>query len=311
LLRTRPLYWLAHPKYIRPIRHLLLLASGFWVASNIMPVPLIDFRWYHAVNDQHKLDNVLASSAKHTQLHAIEADIIYSEAKGQSVMGHPPQVDGELTLALLLQQLNEANFQSTSMTDTDANILKLDFKSMKALQASINDVENYLKDLPHQLHQHVWINADILAGPGGKGEDMQPKFDSVEFMELLTSETSLMKSITLSIGWTTSLTDIHAPYTMDMIDEMLTLLRSYPCKNITFPIRATSVLTSWEALRKLYDNNVDENKRWTLTLWWSLTSEQHKMTKDAMNRIHSLLESDYQSILPNRTFYDLVNFSPP
>eukprot|EP00984_Skeletonema_dohrnii_P022728 scaffold11824_cov78-Skeletonema_dohrnii-CCMP3373.AAC.2 len=55
-------------------RHILLLASGFWVASNIMPVQLIDFRWYHAVNDQNKLDNVLASSAKHTQLHAIEAE---------------------------------------------------------------------------------------------------------------------------------------------------------------------------------------------------------------------------------------------
>lgn len=264
--------------------------------------------WYHAVNDQQKLSSAV-SSVKQTEqkIHAIEADVIYSEAKGQSVMGHPPQVDGELTLSSLLHQVRESNFQS------DANILKLDFKSMKALKSSIGDVENYLKDLPHRLHQHVWINADILAGPGGgEGEDMQPKFDAVKFMELLTAQSSMMKSTTLSIGWTTSLTDIHAPYTLDMINEMLTLLRPYPERSITFPIRGTSFNpNSWAALRKLYDNDVDKQKKWTLTIWWSLTSKQHQMTKDAMNWIHGLLESDARSVLPNRTYYDLVKFSPP
>ncbi len=271
----------------------------------------IDYTWYHAVNDQNKLTHVLVSSAKQTQKpHAIEADIIYSAAKGQAVMGHPPQVDGELTLSSLLHQVREANFQSA--LSTEANILKLDFKSMKALQSSIDDAENYLKDLPPQLHQHVWINADILAGPGGgEGEDMIPKFDAVEFMELLTTESSLMNSTTLSIGWTTSLTDIHAPYTSGMVEEMLTLLRPYPEKNITFPIRGSSFQHSWQALKKLYDNDVDTKKKWTITLWWSLTSEQHKMTHDAMNRIHELLENDDQNLLPNRTYYDLVNFSPP
>jgi hypothetical protein len=96
-----------------------------------------------------------------------------------------------------------------------------------------------------------------------------------------------------------------------MIDEMISLLRPYPNKNITFPIRATSLRTSWEALRRLYDNDVDENKKWTLTLWWSLTNEQHKLTKEEMNWIHELLESGDDSVLPNRTYYDLVHFSPP
>lgn len=276
-----------------------------------MPALLIDYMWYHAVNDQSKLTSVLSSVKQNEQkVHAIEADIIYSKAKGQSVMGHPPQVDGDLTLASLLHQVRESNFQSET-AGAEANILKLDFKSMKALKSSIDDVAKYLNCLPSQLHQHVWINADILAGPGGgEGEDMQPKFDAVEFMDLLTSQSSLT-STTLSIGWTTSLTDMHAPYSATMVDEMLTLLRLYPEKNITFPIRATSVRHSWAALKKLYDNDVDKQKKWTLTLWWSLTSEQHKMTDDEMNWIHKLLENDAQSVLPNRTYYDLVNFSPP
>ncbi|KAL7495921.1 hypothetical protein ACHAWT_006728 [Skeletonema menzelii] len=277
-----------------------------------MPVLLIDYMWYHAVNDQQKLSSAVTSVKQNEhKVHAIEADIIYSEEKGQSVMGHPPQVDGELTLSSLLHQVHESNFQSAK-TDAEANILKLDFKSMKALKSSIDDVQNYLKDLPHRLHQHVWINADILAGPGGgEGEDMRPKFDAVEFMDLLTAQSSMMKSTTLSIGWTTSLTDMHAPYTLDMINEMLTLLRPYPERNITFPIRSTSFRHSWAALRNLYDNDVDKQKKWTLTLWWSLTSERHKMTEDEMNWIHGLLESDTQSVLSNRTYYDLVNFSPP
>ena len=277
-----------------------------------MPVLLIEYIWHHAVNDQHKLNNVLASSAKqtqHEQLHAIEADIVYSEAKSQSVMGHPPQVDGELTLASLLQQVHQAKFQFQQLPtcDTKFQILKLDFKSMKALKSSMNDIENYLEELPPCLHQHVWINADILLGPGGdQGEDLQPKFDADEFMELLATETSMTKSTTLSIGWTTSLTDIRAPYTKDMVDDMITLLRPYPNKIITFPIRASSFRLSFEALRRL----LDENKKWTLTLWWSLTSEQHKLTKEEMNWIHELLESSDQS-LRDRTYYDVVNFSPP
>ena len=52
-------------------------------------VKLIDYTWYHAVNDQHKLNDVLAAAAKEQQqLHAIEADIIYSEAQGISIAHH-------------------------------------------------------------------------------------------------------------------------------------------------------------------------------------------------------------------------------
>ena len=280
-----------------------------------MPIRLIDYIWHHAVNDVETLNNVLmaAKQREHQQLHAIEADIIYSEAKGQAVMGHPPQEDGELTLSSLLNQVRRSNFQplkkQQQLQSTKHNILKLDFKSMKALKSSMTDIQDYLKALSPHLHQHVWINADILPGPrGGQYEDMKPKFDTSEFMEILTAETSATKATTLSIGWTTSLTDIRAPYTLDMIDEMMTLLSPYPHINVTFPIRATSFRTSWDVLRKLYNNEIDEGKKWTITLWWSLTSEEHQLSRDEMNSIHELLErGDYT----NRTYYDLVNFSPP
>lgn len=273
-------------------------------------VLLIDYTWYHAVNDQHKLNDVLTAAAKEQQqLHAIEADIIYSELQGISVMGHPPQVDGELALSSLLQQVHQSNFQQQQqLHSTKCNILKLDFKSMKALKSSLNEIQDYLKKLSPQLYSQVWINADILKGPG-VGEDMKPKFDAVEFMELLTTETPVTASTTLSIGWTTSLTDSRAPYTQGMVDEMITLLAPYSNMNITFPIRASSLRSSWEALSNLYNNEVDKSKKWTVTLWWSLKSEQHCLSREEMNWIHNLLERG-DPALHNRTYYDLVDFSP-
>ena len=275
-------------------------------------VLLIDYTWYHAVNDQHKLNDVLTAAAKEQQqLHAIEADIIYSKSQGISVMGHPPQVDSELALSSLLQQVHQSNFQQQQqLHSTKCNILKLDFKSMKALKSSLNEIQDYLKKLSPQLYSQVWINADILKGPGGgQDEDMKPKFDAVEFMELLTTETSVTASTTLSIGWTTSLTDSRAPYTQGMVDEMITLLAPYSNMNITFPIRASSLRSSWKALSNLYNNEVDKSKKWTVTLWWSLRSEQHCLSREEMNWIHNLLERG-DPALHNRTYYDLVDFSP-
>jgi hypothetical protein len=224
-------------------------------------------------------------------------------------MGHPPQVDGELALSSLLQQVHQSNFQQQQqLHSTKCNILKLDFKSMKALKSSLNEIQDYLKKLSPQLYSQVWINADILKGPG-VGEDMKPKFDAVEFMELLTTETPVTASTTLSIGWTTSLTDSRAPYTQGMVDEMITLLAPYSNMNITFPIRASSLRSSWEALSNLYNNEVDKSKKWTVTLWWSLRSEQHCLSREEMNWIHNLLERG-DPALHNRTYYDLVDFSP-
>ena len=278
-----------------------------------MTIKLIDYFWYHAVNDQLKLNNVMkALSGQAKQLQAIEADIIYSESKSQAVMGHPPLTDSDLSLSSLLQQVKHINFQSPgSNLDSSVNILKMDFKSMKALKSSMKDIKEYLEGLPPQLHQYVWLNADILPGPGGEeGDKMKPEFDPYEFMDLLT-KFSWTKATTLSIGWTSSLHDIHAPYTSEMIDEMLTLLTKYPRrKNITFPIRASSFRGSWTALRRLYDNNVDGDKNWTLTLWWSLTSEKYKLTNEEMSWFHSVLEHGKQSTLQNRTYYDVVNFPP-
>ena len=83
---------------------------------------LVNYNWHHAVNDQSKLNKVLAFLHDNDGddgnignmkglIEAIEADIIYSDAKSQAVMGHPPLVDGNLSLASFLHQLQHVKFQ--------------------------------------------------------------------------------------------------------------------------------------------------------------------------------------------------------
>ena len=259
---------------------------------------MININWHHAVNDQSKLNQTvkdLDDGNKNTKIQGIEADIIYSSIQKCSVMGHPPSIDGDLTLALFLQQLHNIKFQHQQYSIHTCPILKLDFKSMDALQSSLSDVQEYLSNLPSSLHKRVWINADILPGPGEDVNDkeaqekMQPKFDASDFLKLVSSE--LPKTV-LSIGWTTSLTDIHAEYTNKMVDDMIECAKPY--SYVTFPIRASSFRKSFGILKRLYQ------KDWTVTLWWS-----YQLPKEEFDWIYNTLEN---SSLRNRTYYDMMGF---
>lgn len=276
---------------------------------------LINYNWHHAVNDQTKLTKVLdlvTKSQKNGEvskpcacgaIEAIEADIIYSSIKSQAVMGHPPSTDGDLTLSSFLEQLRQVNFQQqhgSSRHQTECPVLKLDFKSMAALQSSLEVVKRYLADLPPSLHQRVWINADILPGPGENLNDgmaqkrVQPKFDTAEFLQVVTST---LPETVLSIGWVTSLTDIHAEYTDNMINDMIKYAKDSNSL-VTFPVRASCFRKSWNnVLQKLYQ----VNDQWTVTLWWS-----KELPKEEFDWIYDTLEGSDE--LRNRTYYDLEGF---
>jgi hypothetical protein len=89
---------------------------------SLQRVSPIQHHWHHAVNSQDKLDRALESVCEATpMLQSIEADIIYSTAKQQSVMGHPPDDDGELPLSSFLEQLHHAGFQFSYGKCTNCN----------------------------------------------------------------------------------------------------------------------------------------------------------------------------------------------
>ena len=265
--------------------------------TSVLP---IQHYWHHAVNSQDKLNKALASIKQSTsKRQSIEADIIFSEIKKKAVMGHPPDNDGNLTINSFLDQMVQAQMQYSSNKCTN-RIVKLDFKCMKAFESSIPHIQSYLRNIPRQFHHLIWINADILPGPGEDLDDvglqlkMKPKFQASQFLEMVTQQLS---GTTLSIGWTTSLIDRRAIYTQKMVDDMLATLQPYQKLNVTFPIRATSFRNSWEVMQMLYKNN------WTVTLWWSLDV----LDKKEIEWIYNTLEEG-EEVFKNRTYYDLLDF---
>ena len=270
------------------------------IMSDESPVLPIHHFWHHAVNSQDELDKVLVSVKEAApKIQSIEADIIFSLIKQQAVMGHPPENDGDLTLKSFLEQLRDLEFQHSCGICT-SRIVKLDFKCMRAFESSITNIQCYLEQLPPQFHHLLWINADILPGPGEVPNDslsqlkMKPKFDAAKFLRVVSKQLS---GTTLSIGWTTSLSDKRALYTEEMVNDMLEVLEPYEKLNITFPIRAISFRHSWDVLQKLY------RYKWTVTLWWSLD----KLEETELDWIYTTLEGQNR-VFRDRTYYDLVGF---
>ncbi|KAG8540791.1 hypothetical protein GDO81_018536, partial [Engystomops pustulosus] len=117
--------------------------------------------------------------------------------------------------------------------------------SMKILDA--------MKD---HLHQPVWINADILPGPGGNS-----RVGAREFLQIVTS---FFPDVTLSLAWTTAWYPDRSNegYSWEMVKEMEDI-----CKNlsqpVTFPVRAPVVRQSWPQLQWL----LQMSDRYSLTVW--------------------------------------------
>lgn len=289
----------------------------------------LDYRWEHAVNSRALLAKVAEQvrNAKQLQfatrdfVNAVEADIIWSDRQQLPVMGHPPAVDGEVTLEeflremLVLSQEFGTPDQFTAET-TDDNvwtaplIVKLDFKSMQAFRASNDLLVAFIAAFP--FVRGIFINADIFVGPANTDAIA---FTADEFLSVanalsLIENDAHRQKIVLSVGWTTSngtSEEIYRPYTDKMVDDMLRVLEPYRDMAVTFPLRATSVRESWAAVRRLL-----APKNYSFTLWWALS----QMADDDLEWLYSTLETPTVSSsgdanelgFAGRTFYDILGF---
>ncbi|KAG9488044.1 hypothetical protein GDO78_007705 [Eleutherodactylus coqui] len=197
----------------------------------------LEIIWDHATNSKEKLQRALQSD-----VHMIEADILLrGVGDKEPIMAHPPATDSDINLQDWLTEVSASN-----------KGIKLDFKSLEAVLPSMK-ILDAMKD---NLHQPVWINADILPGPGGN-----VRVDAKEFLQTVTS---VFPDVTLSLGWTTVWHPDRSNegYSWDMVREMEKI-----CKNliqpVTFPVRAALVRQSWPQLRWL----MQTSDRYSLTIW--------------------------------------------
>ncbi|XP_040010105.1 protein FAM151B isoform X2 [Xiphias gladius] len=175
--------------------------------------------------------------------HMIEADIIMrSHDPKEPIMAHPPDTDSDITLKEWLEGVKAHD-----------KGIKLDFKSLEAVSPSVVLLEEVLADLSRPL----WINADILSGPGGRARPLEPQ-------AFLSAVRTLPTDTVLSLGWTTGWTagaDIPG-YSWDMVHVMEEICKTL--KNpVTFPVRAALLAQSFSQLTWL----LQQSDRYTLTVW--------------------------------------------
>ena len=117
----------------------------------------------------------------------MQTDVLVSSEK--TIITSHDALESDLLLSELLERVSKYN---QNFPD-EAIGVKLDFKDPAAVSGSI--------DLVNKIwigqKAPIWLNADILLGPGGKPS----RFDAKQFIETAIKK---MPNATLSLGWTTS-----------------------------------------------------------------------------------------------------------
>jgi len=208
--------------------------------------------WSHATNSQALLADALESGA-----HFIEADVLMSAAS-VPIMAHPPALESDLTLASFLQITAEHN---KAQPWSSCVALKLDFKDPAAVGPSLDLLESsaYWGAAPESGTPPVWLNADVLPGPGSR----PPKFNAARFVKQCLSR---RPQATLSLGWTVSTSaaaTITDGYTDVHIDDMVTLCRENTIGSVTFAVHSLYAQQAAPQMLRL----LSEVPRSSLTCW--------------------------------------------
>lgn len=220
-----------------------------------------DVTWAHRVNSRAALERYCGSP----DVMMIEGDISRSAETGQVLMAHPPRQESDLTFEGWVEEIARARKGA-----------KLDFKDPSVVATCLEKLrEMDCRDLP------VFLNADVLKGPGGP----DPRFEPGEFISACNR---LYLEGILSIGWTTGHVE-GGQYSGEMVDQMLKM-REQVRGFVTFPVRAYYARGSWTELKRLIERPGD-----TLTLWNSEAVEEG---------IKVWLREEVD---PERVFYDLMD----
>jgi hypothetical protein len=190
--------------------------------------------WAHACNTKSKISAALESNTDF-----LEVDIRMNEKTGKPGLAHNQTDTFELSIEQLLQIL--ANRHKG---------LKLDFKELAAVEPTLRLVAEHISTLGPLI-----INADVLPGPGAHKRGLP-------FNEVCHLAKNLLPSGLLSVGWVTQVI-ANSRYTEAHVQEMLdVLLQTGWQGDVTFPVRAHYVPSSWNTLEKIL-----KKPGYTLTIW--------------------------------------------
>ncbi|XP_041643981.1 protein FAM151B isoform X2 [Cheilinus undulatus] len=173
----------------------------------------------------------------------LEADVIMrGRDPREPIMAHPPDTDSDITLREFLEAVKKHD-----------KGIKLDFKSLEPLSPSMLLLQEALSGTGHP----VWMNADILSGPGGRATPLQPQV-------FLSAVRYLPTHTVLSLGWTTGWTagTENPGYSWEMVHEMEDICKTLE-HPVTFPVRAALMAQSVPQLTWL----LQQSDSYSLTVW--------------------------------------------
>jgi len=220
--------------------------------------------WSHATNSKDLLEQALADSTM-----MIEADVSLGDGN-EPIMAHPPANTSDLTL----QQFLESVLASTERGKKKG--IKLDFKFLGVVEPSLRQLDG----LREKLKMPLWLNADILQGPGGG--------DPVEGNEFLAVCKSIFPGATLSVGWTTG---PQGRYSKDDFYAMRDLLLQHNVTSpVTLPLRASLTVNSVDAISEFLLDMENLNPfPLSLTIW---TGASDQVDRNALARFIELVGKD-------------------
>lgn len=129
--------------------------------------------------------------------------------------------------------------------------VKLDFKMFDCVKPTLL----FLRDIKasRKLHGHLWLNADIFAGPGYPDSFLSP-MDALEFVRLCAE---LVPDAVLSLSWGSSFISTSRRYTDEMVDRMIELCMS---PMVPSPLGGAAGLLDTDAVRSDHERATESTK---------------------------------------------------
>ncbi|KAJ8600588.1 hypothetical protein CTAYLR_008177 [Chrysophaeum taylorii] len=200
--------------------------------------------WVHSCCSVGELCRALEDSS----VSAIESDIIMAS---EPVMAHPPATASDLSFAEFLERCVSAQA---------VKHLKLDFKDPAAVVPCLELVKSQKSHLAAR-GQCVWLNADVLPGPG---VDVS-LFDGDDFVRTCTK---ILPTGVLSLGWRVDL-GRGGGYEAHHVDRLLELLERHellePQRVVVTANLRLSLLGEEQEISRILDETPCEVLLWTGT----------------------------------------------
>ena len=243
--------------------------------------------WVHAANNWSLLGSLPQSDA-----FGLEVDVrLFAD---HAFLSHDPIVDEESAR----QSVSFADFCAhlRSIHLSNLRVCKLDFKDFSASVVALQCEELWqlLAEMPSMC---LWLNADIIRGPGGATPSFpSPKEVIAQWVDAPRIHTTL--HVGLSLGWTTGGSNLS--YSLADVEEMSRQISDLqrmirPTWSITFPVRLSFVREcsskELDAFHRLLDEASQNRQRSvTLTFWRARTEV---VTDDDMEWVEKHFRGSY------------------